>query len=115
MTVVLYHNPQCSKSRATLALLKEHGITPQIIEYKKDPPSKDTILAVLKALNLPPQSLLRRGDRAYGELGLEPEPVDPEAIASVLSEHPALMQRPVVVNGAAARIGRPPEAVLEIL
>lgn len=115
MGVVLYHNPQCSKSRATLALLAERGITPQIIEYKKDPLGKEAILGLMDKLDTPPRSLLRHTDKGFADTGLDSDVQDAETIAAALAEHPALMQRPVVVSGGQARIGRPPEAVLTIL
>lgn len=115
MRVVLYHNPRCSKSRATLALLQDRGIEPQIIEYQKEPPSRSTLLALLAKLDTPPRSLLRHTDRAFAASGLAADIDGAEAIATALAEHPALMQRPVVVCGDRARLGRPPEAVLDIL
>ncbi len=115
MTVKIYHNPRCSKSRQTLALLEEKGITPEIVEYLKSPPSKDELSKVLKALNIPATSLLRTKEALFKELVEAPsELTDTQALA-LMTEHPKLIERPIVVNGEVARIGRPPEQVLEIL
>ncbi len=113
-TVTLYHNPRCSKSRQTLALLREHGVEPAIVQYLKDPPSARAVSALIGKLGIEPHDLLRRREPPYRELGLSPDS-SKTAIANAIAQHPILMERPVVVRGAKARIGRPPEAVLEIL
>lgn len=115
MTIQIYHNPRCSKSRATLALLKEHGIEPEVIEYLKTPPSVETLAAIAKALDLKPTEMIRRNEPAFREAGLDRPDVGDAELLEAIHEHPVLLQRPVVVAGKRARIGRPPEAVLDIL
>ena len=113
MPVIIYHNPRCSKSRATLALLEQHGIQPRIIEYLKDAPSADEIRALLKKLKLGARDLVRKGEDVYKDLKLA-EASDDKLIAA-MAKHPILIERPIVVNGAKAALGRPPENVLDIL
>jgi len=115
MAVTIYHNPRCSKSRATLALLEERGIEPRIVRYLDSPPSAGELARILGLLGLAPRDLLRRGEAEYRELGLADATLSDEALTRVMVEHPKLIQRPIVVSGERAAIGRPPEAVLEIL
>ncbi len=111
----LYHNPRCSKSRAALALLRERDIEPEIVEYLKTPPDADTLRAILTRLGLGPRDVLRTGEAEYRELGLKDAELDDEALIRTMVEHPKLIERPILVHGDAARIGRPPEQILEIL
>ncbi len=114
-TVTIYHNPRCQKSRQTLALLESHGITPQIIEYLDHPPSIATLKKILNMLQLTPRDLMRRKETVYQELDLDnPKRTTAELIAA-MHEHPILIERPIVVVDNQARIGRPPENILEIL
>lgn len=115
MTVHLYHNPRCSKSRATLALLEERGIRPQVRLYLQDPPTTAELESVCAQLGLAPRALIRSGESAYRELGLDDEGLGDEALLAAMAAHPILIQRPIVLSGGRAAIGRPPEAVLEIL
>jgi arsenate reductase len=115
MRVTIYHNPRCSKSRATLALLEERGIEPLIVRYLDTPPTATELKKVLKALGIGPRALLRTGEAEYRELDLAREELDDAALIEAMLAHPRLIQRPIVVAGGKARIGRPPEAVLEIL
>lgn len=115
MTIKIYHNPQCSKSRATLALLRQRGISPQVVEYLQAPPDESELRGVQKALSLPVESMVRRGEKEYAMAGLKPGEKDEETLLKAIARWPRLLQRPIVVNGQRARIGRPPEAVLEIL
>lgn len=115
MTVKIYHNPRCSKSRATLALLQERGVSPQIIHYLETPPGKPELAALLEALDLPATELVRAGESEYGTAGLAPGEADADILLDAIARYPRLLQRPIVINGDRARIGRPPEAVLEIL
>ena len=110
--VTIYHNPRCSKSRQTLALLREQGIEPQVVEYLKTPPDAKTLAGLVNKLGLAPRELIRR--KEYRELGL-PETDDPHELIRRMVEHPEIIERPIVVVGRAARLGRPPEQVLEIL
>ncbi|WP_019625497.1 arsenate reductase (glutaredoxin) [Thioalkalivibrio sp. ALJT] len=111
----LYHNPRCSKSRATLALLREQGVEPQIVEYLKTPPDAATLRAIVDRLGIAPRELLRTGEAEYRELGLKDAELDDEALIQTMVQHPRLIERPILVHGDRARIGRPPEQVLEIL
>ena len=111
--VTLYHNPRCSKSRQTLALLEERGIEAEIIEYLKTPPDTATITGLLDKLGIPAIELIRRGEAPFAELGLAGG--DDAALIEAMVSHPVLIQRPIVVSGEQARIGRPPENVLDIL
>lgn len=115
MTVKIYHNPRCSKSRATLALLQERGVSPQVINYLETPPDVSELATLLKALNLPAAELVRTGESQYAEAGLAVGETDGEVLLQAIAHYPRLLQRPIVVNGNRARIGRPPESVLEIL
>lgn len=114
MSVVIWHNPRCSKSRATLKLLQENGIEPEIRLYLENPPSKDEIEIALAALGLPAAKFVRRGEPEWKEAGLGPLNSDAELI-DAMARFPKLIERPVVLSGGAARIGRPPESVLEIV
>lgn len=115
MTVKIYHNPKCSKSRQTLALIRERGIEPEIVEYLKTPPSPEELKRIIDQLGIAPAELLRTGESEYRELGLDRDDVDDTAVIEAMCKHPRLMQRPIVVAGEDARIGRPPEAAAEIL
>lgn len=110
--VTIYHNPRCTKSRQTLALLKEHDVEPTVIEYLKTPPDAATLKQLLKKLDMKPEELIRR--KEYRALGLE-ETDDPGELIARMATNPQIIERPIVVCGSAARLGRPPEAVLEIL
>jgi arsenate reductase (glutaredoxin) len=115
MTVTIYHNPRCSKSRQTLALLEEKRIDPQIVDYLKTPPSAAELKMILKKLGLKPHDLLRKGETRYAELGLKGRNLDDDALIALMVANPILIERPIVVLGSKAAIGRPPEKVLEIL
>jgi arsenate reductase len=115
MTVTIYHNPRCSKSRETLALLVEKGVAPRVVEYLKTPPSAAELKSVLKALGLKPRDLMRKSEPCYAELGLKDRDLDDDALIALMVANPILIERPIVVSGRRAAIGRPPEAVLEIL
>jgi arsenate reductase len=111
----IYHNPRCSKSRAALELLQQHGIAPEIVEYLKTPPDRETLSTLLRQLGIGPRDLLRTGEPEYRELNLSDSTLSDEALVAAMVEHPNLIERPIVVAGGRARIGRPPERVLEIL
>ncbi|MBT8422065.1 MAG: arsenate reductase (glutaredoxin) [Gammaproteobacteria bacterium] len=115
MPVTLYHNPRCSKSRATLALLEDRGIAPDVIEYLKTPPNAATLATVIDKLGIDATHLMRTGEAEYQAAKDELDTMnEPERIAW-LCANPRVIERPIVVTDHAARIGRPPEAVLEIL
>jgi len=115
MKVTIYHNPRCSKSRQTLALLRERGIEPEIVEYLKTPPDAATLRTLLEELGIGARALLRRGETAYREEGLDDESLTDDDLIAAMRRHPILIERPIVRAGGRARIGRPPESVLEIL
>jgi arsenate reductase len=115
MTVTIYHNPRCSKSRATLQLLEAKGMKPKIVDYLKTPPSAAELKSILKKLGLKAHDLMRKGEPRYAELGLEDRQLDDDALIALLVENPILIERPIVVSGGKAAIGRPPEKILEIL
>ncbi len=115
MSVKIYHNPRCSKSRQTLALLEEHGNTPEIILYLETPPSASELTAIAEKLGLGPRDIIRKGEAIYKELNLGDASLSNEALFTAMSQNPILIERPIVINGTRARIGRPKEAVLEIL
>lgn len=113
--VTLYHNPRCSKSRQTLALLAENNIDADIIEYLDTPPSTDELKSIVSKLGVTVRDLIRSGEDAYVELNLSDTSLKDEQLLEAINQRPILMQRPIVVKGQTARIGRPPERVLEIL
>jgi len=115
MSVTIYHNPRCSKSRQTLALLRDRGIEPVIVEYLKQPPTPGEVKRIIDRLDVPAGQLLRRNEAAYRALDLEDETLEAERVAEIIAEHPGLLQRPMVVCGGRARIGRPPEQVESVL
>lgn len=110
----IYHNPQCSHSRAALALLQAHGIEVEIIEYLKDPPSKATLKALLAKLEGAASEFVRTKEPEYKTLTAE-RTLDDDALLGLLAEHPRLLQRPIVEIGERARIGRPALNVLELM
>jgi arsenate reductase (glutaredoxin) len=114
-SVTIYHNPRCTKSRETLQLLRDKGVEPSVVEYLKTPPDEATLEKLLKMLGIEPAELLRKKEPAYAELGLEKKLGDRKALVRAMVENPVLIERPIVVKDGKARIGRPPEKVLEIL
>ena len=115
MTVTIWHNPRCSKSRQTLALLQEKGVTPTIREYLKQPPSKAEVETLLDMVGGEPGELLRDGEAEFKALGKKKAEMSKADIVKAIVAHPVLLQRPIVVAGKKAAIGRPPEAVLPLL
>jgi arsenate reductase len=113
MTVTIYHNPRCSKSRATLALLQDRGASPRIVEYLNAPPSADELKRILAMLGMKPRELMR-GKEAK-EAGLADPTLSDDALIDGMVANPIVIERPIVVSGGKARIGRPPESVLEIV
>lgn len=115
MTVTIYHNPKCSKSRETLALLQNKGITLQIVEYLKTPPDAATLKQIIKLLGIGPRDLMRRKEEPYKTLGLDDPKLSNDALIAAMVAHPILIERPIVVAHGKAALGRPPENVLAIL
>lgn len=114
METIIWHNPRCSKSRQTLALLEARGIQPKVVKYLKAPPSRQELEFVLDKLDIGPRELMRTGESIYKDLNLK-EIDDDELLLHALLEHPKLIERPVVIRGEDVAIGRPPENVLDIL
>lgn len=113
MKPTIYHNPRCSKSRAALALLRERGTEPQVIEYLKDPPSAEELKKLLTLLGMGPRELLRAKDA--WEAGIDADALNDDQLIAAMVANPIVIERPIVVSGDRARLGRPPEAVLELL
>lgn len=115
MTITIYHNPACGTSRNTLAMIRQSGEEPVVIEYLKDPPSRERLVELLKAMGIPPRELLRQKGTPYDDLGLsDPKWTDDELIDFML-EYPILINRPIVVTPKGVRLCRPSEVVLDIL
>jgi arsenate reductase len=115
MPVRLLHNPRCSKSREALALLRERGVEPEVVEYLKQPPTAAEIDGLLKRLGLEPRQLMRKGEAVYKELGLDAPALTRAALIAAMVENPILIERPIATDGKRAVVGRPPEKVLELL
>lgn len=116
MTVKIYHNPRCTKSRLTLELLREKGIEPLVVEYLKTPPSVKEIASLLKLLGISAKELVRKNEDIYKEKGLSDPDISENDLIKHMHENPILIERPiVVVNNKKAAIGRPPENILAIL
>ncbi len=115
MDVTIFHNPRCSKSRQTLQLIQEQGIEPTIRLYLEDCPSAKEIKEILAKLNISPRELLRKGEDAYKENQLSNKELSDAALIKAMVEFPKLIERPIVIKGNQAKLGRPPEQVLEIL
>ncbi|RXZ44389.1 arsenate reductase (glutaredoxin) [Crenobacter cavernae] len=112
--VTIYHNPRCSKSRETLALLQEKGIEPAVIEYLVTPPDAVTLSALLGQLGVSPRDLIRKKEAEYEALGLDDPALSDEQLIAAMVAHPRLIERPIVVANGRAALGRPPEAVLAL-
>ncbi|MGH7037697.1 MAG: arsenate reductase (glutaredoxin) [Stellaceae bacterium] len=113
MAVTIYHNPRCATSRKALALLRENGVAPEIVEYLKTPYTADQLKRLLRQLGMPAQKLLRRKEAAAA--GIDPARLSEEALIAAMAAHPITVERPIVVSGQKAALGRPPEAVLKVL
>ncbi|WP_423062922.1 arsenate reductase (glutaredoxin) [Candidiatus Paracoxiella cheracis] len=113
--VTIYHNPRCSKSRQALQLLRDQHIEPEIIDYLKTPPAADTLKHILKLLHLKPRELMRTKEAIYRENNIGSDSLSEEQLIGMMVKHPILIERPIVIHGNKAVIGRPPEKVLEIL
>jgi arsenate reductase (glutaredoxin) len=111
----LYHNPLCSKSRQTLALLRAQAIEPEIIEYLKTPPTKPQLQQLLKLLRLTPQQLMRKSEKVYKELAIEQNNYNETELLNILLENPILIERPIVVHNNQAIIARPPENIAQLI
>ncbi len=115
MSVTIYHNPRCSKSRQALELLREKGIEPEVVEYLKTPPTRDELAKIVKATGEPVRALLRKQGSPYDELGLGDPKWTDDQLLDFMANHPSLMNRPVVVGPKGAALGRPTEKILDVL
>ena len=115
MSVTIFHNPRCSKSRAALQLLAERGVAACVVEYLKTPPDAKALERLLDLLGLEPRALMRKGEAVYQEAGLDDPALGRADLIRALAEHPILIERPIVVANGKAVVGRPPERVLAIL
>lgn len=115
MHVTIYHNPRCSKSRKTLDLLRQRNIEPEIIDYLNNPPTTTQLTAVLNKLGMGVADIIRTGEPEYRAAREELAAMPEDKLIEWLRQHPKVIQRPIVVADQQARVGRPPEAVLEIL
>lgn len=115
MTVTIYHNPKCSKSREALALLRARGVEPVVVEYLRTPPSAAGLDDILRKLGKEPRELMRTREAPYRENGLDNPSLSREQLIAAMVAHPILIERPIVLHEDKAALGRPPEAVLAIL
>jgi arsenate reductase len=115
MRVTIYHNPNCGTSRNVLAIIREHGVEPEIIEYLKHPPSRARLKELIAATGLPVRAVLRTKNEPYTELGLADAKWSDDALVDFMIAHPVLIERPIVVTTKGVRLCRPKERVLEVL
>ena len=115
MTVTIYHNPQCGTSRNTLAMIRQSGEEPEVIEYLKTPPSRERLVELLAAMDMKPRQLLREKGTPYAELGLDDPKWSDDELIDFMMAHPILINRPIVVTPLGAVLARPSEAVLKVL
>ncbi|MFZ4288207.1 arsenate reductase (glutaredoxin) [Variovorax sp. HJSM1_2] len=113
--ITIYHNPACGTSRNTLALIRNSGVEPEVIEYLKTPPSRERLLELLTLMGIGPRELLRQKGTPYDELGLQDAKWSDAALVDLMLQHPILINRPIVVTPLGTRLCRPSEAVLELL
>jgi arsenate reductase (glutaredoxin) len=113
--ITIYHNPQCGTSRNTLAVIRNSGEEPEIIEYLKTPPSRETLRDLIRRMNIPVRALLREKGTPYRELGLDDPDLSDDALLDAMLAHPILINRPIVVTPLGVRLCRPSEIVLDIL
>ena len=112
--LIIYHNPRCGKSRAALAILQAHELPLRVVEYLKEPLSRAELASLRKKLGSSPTQWIRKGEAAYKEAGLGPNSSEAQLLEA-MARHPILMERPIVVRGSRAVVGRPPERVLELI
>ncbi len=115
MSVTIYHNPSCGTSRNTLAMIRQSGVEPTVIEYLKTPPTRAQLVELAAAMKLPLRSLLREKETAYKQLGLDDKSLSDDALLDAIEAHPVLINRPIVVTEKGTRLCRPSEQVLDIL
>lgn len=115
MAITIYHNPKCGTSRNTLAMIRESGEEPEVIEYLKTPPGRDRLVALIAEMGIPVRELLRQKGTPYDELGLDDPKWTDDQLIDFIVEHPILMNRPVVVSPKGAKLCRPSEEVIDLL
>jgi len=115
MTVTIYHNPDCGTSRNALGLIRNTGAEPVIVEYLKTPPSRETLMALIGAMGVPPRDLLREKGTPYKELGLDDPQLSDEKLIDAMLQHPILINRPIIVTPLGTKLCRPSDTVLDIL
>jgi arsenate reductase (glutaredoxin) len=115
MSVTIYHNPDCGTSRNTLAMIRQSGVDPEVIEYLKSPPSRERLIALIAAMGIPTRALLRQKGTPYAELDLGQEKWTDNELIDFMLAHPILINRPIVVTSNGVRLCRPSEAVLDLL
>jgi len=115
LSIKIFHNPRCSKSRQTLQLLEDNNVQPEIIEYLKQAPSKTELESVLTLLGMNPRELMRKGESIYKELNLADDDLTNDQLIAAMLKNPILIERPIVLANGKAAIGRPPESVLDII
>ena len=113
--VTIFHNPRCSKSRSSLAILNEQGLEPEIRLYLEDPPNQEELTSILAMLDIPAKDLLRKGESDYKALNLDDPDISETEIIKAMTEYPKLIERPIVIKDGKAAIGRPPETILDLL
>ena len=113
--LVIYHNPSCSKSRETLQILQDNDLSPTIVEYLDNPPTRQELTKIIEMLGISARDLLRTTEQIYEDAKLDREALSEDDIITAICQHPALLQRPIVVSGNRAVIGRPPARVLDII
>ncbi|MCP4981241.1 MAG: arsenate reductase (glutaredoxin) [Gammaproteobacteria bacterium] len=113
--LIIYHNPLCSKSRETLQILEDSNLSPDVVEYLEQPPTRQELKEVIEMLGIPARDLLRTSEQVYDDAELGDDTLTDDEIIEAICQHPKLMQRPIVISGTQAIIGRPPNRVLEIL
>ena len=112
---IIYHNPRCSKSRQTLEILNEQDVNTEIVLYLENPPSTEKIVSILQKLGLNPRDIIRKGEEEYKLLNLKDQSLTENELITYMAENPKLIERPIVIKGDKAVIGRPPENVLSII
>jgi arsenate reductase len=115
VTITIYHNPACGTSRSVLALIRDSGEEPRIVEYLKSPPSRDELAGLIARMGIPVRAVLRRKGTPYDELNLDDPSLTDDALIDAMMAHPILINRPIVVTETAVKLCRPSETVLEIL
>ena len=115
MTIKIFHNPRCSKSRQTLTILEDNGVDFDIIEYLKESPNKETLIQIINLLDVKPRDLIRKGEAVYKEKGLNRGDLTDDDLLQFMVDNPILIERPIVYDDNRAIIGRPPENVLIFL